>query len=85
VEPLCHHTLPHATADGLDAPTRSTSFSDHYLGTQADHVIWYPGLRFPADLVRATVDYPLWAFVPLLFLTVMIYALRSGYDDDREL
>ena len=34
---------------------------------------------------QLAVDYPLWAFVPLLFLTVMIYALRSGYDDDREL
>jgi hypothetical protein len=28
----CHHTLPHATADGLDAPTRSAIFSGHYLG-----------------------------------------------------
>jgi hypothetical protein len=28
-----HHTLPHATGDGLDAPTRSASFSGHYLGT----------------------------------------------------
>ena len=34
---------------------------------------------------QLAVDYLLWAFMPLLFLTVMIYALRSGYDDDREL